>query len=197
MSREAESMNFNVSTGGEEKNRNKDCRILTLKKVFDFIDKKDYDESVKKELKRMVSGYPQNAFESFGKNFSKHLASAHKAARKNRPMFIGELGEDSYKRLESIDGEFKAPDKNKNSVVSSLPKKPTVDFDDLEFLKMEEAAIEDAQEASEADQAVASEAVASEAVVSEAVVNPEEAETPYGLKEINDSEPGSNSTNSH
>ena len=62
---------------------------------------------------------------------------------------------------------------------------------------MEEAAIEDAQEASEADQAVASEAVASEAVVSEAVVNPEEAETPYGLKEINDSEPGSNSTNSH
>lgn len=173
MSREAESMNFNVSSG-EEKSRNKDCRIITLKKVFDFIDKKDYDESIKKELKRIVSAYPQNAFESFGRNFSRHLATAQKSARKNRPMFIGELGEDSYKRLESIDGDFKAPDKSKSSVVSSLPKKPEVDFDDLEFSGAEG----EAPEAPEADQ------------------KPVE-DTPYGLKEINDSELDSNSTTPH
>ena len=135
----AESMKFKVTQlkNDNDTEYNRDFRILSLDKILAWIDKKDYDETVKKELKRMIKSYPHSAYATFGKNFQKHLAAAQKAARKNRPMFVGELGDSNYKKLDSLDGEFKAPEPKINP--ENKPTLPSVksvknDFDDLDFL---------------------------------------------------------------
>jgi len=135
----AESMKFKVTQlkNDNDTEHSRDFRILSLDKILAWIDKKDYDETVKKELKRMIKSYPHSAYSTFGKNFQKHLAAAQKAARKNRPMFVGELGDSNYKKLDSLDGDFKAPEPKINlDKTSSLPSVKSVknDFDDLDFL---------------------------------------------------------------
>ena len=67
----AESMNFKVSAISQPGRESRDFRMITLEKVYAWIDKKDYDESVKLELKKMVANYPNNAYVQFGKNFQK------------------------------------------------------------------------------------------------------------------------------
>lgn len=137
----AESMKFKVTQIKNDINSEpeRDFRILTLDKIFAWIDKKDYDPSIKQELKKMVSRYPHSAYPSFGKNFQKHLAAAQRAVRKNRPLFVGELGDSNYKKLDSLDGEFKAPeikinDSGKNLNLPSVKSTPN-DFDDFEILE--------------------------------------------------------------
>lgn len=130
----AESMKFKVvhTNKNGESPESKDFRIITLDKIFAWIDKKDYDDAVKDELKKMVSKYPQNAYVNFGKNFQKHLGTAQKNARKNRPLYMGELGDDNYKKIRSLDGEMESPDKSGN--IKNLPSLASVsnDFDDMD-----------------------------------------------------------------
>ena len=59
----AESMKFKVTQfkNEEDTQPSRDFRILTLDKIFAWIDKKDYDERVKEELKKMISKYPHSA----------------------------------------------------------------------------------------------------------------------------------------
>jgi len=132
----AESMKFKVSHMGNDGNVNetRDFRTITLDKIHAWIDKKDYDNALKEELKRMVGTYPQNAYVNFGKNFQKHLAKAQKNASKNRPLFSGELGDDNYKKIDSMHEELKPPERKGN--ITSLPNgKQTInDFEDQEML---------------------------------------------------------------
>jgi len=82
----------------------------------------------------MVARYPNNAYTTFGKNFQKHLIKAQALARKNRPMFVGELGDDNYKKLDSLDADFVSPDAKKTSTVTEvLTKQPkSADYADLQ-----------------------------------------------------------------
>ena len=131
----AEYMKFKVVNGNGQirEDSHRDFRVLTLDKIFDWIDKRGYDAAVNAELKKMVSKYPHNAFASFGKNFEKHLAEAQKLASKNRPMFVGELGDDNYKRVESIGEDLVAP--TGRGKIKPLPKAEAFpnDFDDMEM----------------------------------------------------------------
>lgn len=130
----AESMKFKVTQMNKngEASELRDFRIITLDKIFSWIDKKDYDDVVKDELKKMVSKYPQNAYVNFGKNFQKHLGTAQKNARKNRPLYTGELGDDNYKKIDSLDDEMAKPEKKGN--IKNLPSVTSVsnDFDDMD-----------------------------------------------------------------
>lgn len=130
----AESINFKVVNMTQPDRKNEDCRMITLDKVYAWIDKKEYDESIKNELKKMVAKYPNNAYVSFGKNFQKHLVKAQAIARKTRPLFVGELGDDNYMKLESLDAEFVSPqDKKTSKVTEILTKQPTsADYKDLQ-----------------------------------------------------------------
>ncbi|MEI7486119.1 MAG: hypothetical protein WCJ72_01700 [Chryseobacterium sp.] len=145
----AESINFKVvNLNNPDREEQRDFRMLTLDKVFAWIDKKEYDESIKNELKKMVSKYPSNAYSSFGKNFRQHLGKAQMLAKKDRPLFVGELGDDNYKKLDSLNDDFKSPDFKKSSVVTdTLTKEPkindyinmqTEDFDNGIDLKSED-----------------------------------------------------------
>lgn len=131
----AEYMRFKVvnDAGHARDEHRRDCRIITLDKIYDWIEKRGYDEAVNVELKKMVSKYPHNAFSSFGKNFEKHLLEAQQLAMKNRPMFVGELGDDNYKRVESIGDGLVSPSGRGN--IKELPKVGSVrnDFDDMEM----------------------------------------------------------------
>ena len=131
----AESINFKVvNLNNPDREDQRDFRMLTLDKVFAWIDKKEYDESIKNELKKMVSKYPSNAYSSFGKNFRNHLSKAQMLARKDRPLFVGELGDDNYKKLDSLSEDFKSPDFKKSSVVTdTLNKEPKInDYIDMQ-----------------------------------------------------------------
>jgi hypothetical protein len=129
----AESMKFKVTQfkNEEDTQPNHDFRILTLDKIFDWIDRKDYDERVKEELKKMISKYPHSAYSKFGKNFQKNLSIAQKAANKNRPLFVGELGDNNYKRLDSLNDDFKRPEPKKMSLPSVKSIKN--DFDEMDM----------------------------------------------------------------
>ena len=130
----AESMKFKVvhSNKNGESPEARDFRIITLDRIFAWIDKKDYDDAVKDELKKMVSKYPQNAYVNFGKNFQKHLGTAQKNARKNRPLYTGELGDDNYKKINSLDDEMAPPERSGS--IKSLPSLASAknDFDDMD-----------------------------------------------------------------
>lgn len=130
----AESMKLKVvhTNKNGESSEPRDFRILSLDKIFAWIEKKDYDDTVKAELKKMVSKYPHNAYASFGKNFQKHLGVAQKNARNNRPLYTGELGDDSYKKINSLDDNMAPPEKKGN--IKSLPSVMDAhnDFDDIE-----------------------------------------------------------------
>lgn len=120
MTRNAENINMKISNIGQQERVPYDFRIITLDKIYDWIDKKDYDDSIKIELKKMAAKYPSNAYSQFGKNFQKHLSRAQTAARKNRPLFVGELGDDNYKRIKSFDKDFLEPEKNTSSTVTDV-----------------------------------------------------------------------------
>ena len=55
-------------------------------------------------------------------------------ARKDRPLFVGELGDDNYKKLDSLSEDFKSPDLKKSSVVTdTLNKEPKInDYIDMQ-----------------------------------------------------------------
>lgn len=131
----AEYMKFKVvnDAGRARDEDRRDCRIITLDKIYDWIEKRGYDAAVNIELKKMVSKYPHNAFSSFGKNFEKHLVEAQKLAMKNRPMFVGELGDENYKRVETIGEDLVSP--SGRGKIKELPKVGSVqnDFDDMEM----------------------------------------------------------------
>lgn len=130
MTRNAENINMKISSIGQQERVPYDFRIITLDKIYDWIDKKDYDDSIKIELKKMAAKYPANAYSQFGKNFQKHLSRAQTAARKNRPLFVGELGDDNYKRIKSFDKDFAEPEKNASSIVTDvLNKNKNIEMD--------------------------------------------------------------------
>ena len=117
----AEYLKFKVvNNAGDAKEENRDFRILTIDKIHRWIEKKGYDSAVNIELKKMLSKYPHNAFAAFGKNFEKHLGEARRLAAKNRPMFVGELGDENYRRVENVGEEPVAP--RPTGKVNSLPK---------------------------------------------------------------------------
>ena len=127
----AEYLKFKVvNNAGDAKEENRDFRILTIDKIHRWIEKKGYDSAVNIELKKMLSKYPHNAFAAFGKNFEKHLGEARRLAAKNRPMFVGELGDENYRRVENVGEEPVAP--RPTGKVNSLPKASTApnDFDE-------------------------------------------------------------------
>ena len=138
----AESMKFKVTQLKNEKDTqpSHDFRILTLDKIFAWIDKRGYDETVKEELKKMVSKYPHSAYSNFGKNFQSNLAIAQKAAHKNRPLFVGELGDSNYKRLDSLNDDFKKPEP-KNMSLPSI-KSIKNDFDEMDMPEINKTQID-------------------------------------------------------
>jgi hypothetical protein len=166
----AESMKFKVTQlkSEEDTQPNRDFRILTLDKIFAWIDKKDYDEKVKEELKKMISKYPHSAYSKFGKNFQKNLSIAQKAANKNRPLFVGELGDSNYKRLDSLNDDFKTPEPKKMSLPSVKSIKN--DFDEMDMPEINKTQISKDQKQEEI------------------VQKKEEIKIPYGLKEISNDE---------
>jgi len=182
----AESMKFKVTQfkNEEDTQPSRDFRILTLDKIFAWIDKKDYDERVKEELKKMISKYPHSAYSKFGKNFQKNLSIAQKAANKNRPLFVGELGDSNYKRLDSLNDDFKSPEPKKMSLPSVKSIKN--DFDELDMPETNKKQEEILQKKEE----IAKDQKQEEIVLKQVEVVPKKVEikTPYGLKEISNDE---------
>ncbi len=183
----AESLRFKVTPlrGDQERTEQpRDFRILSLDKIFAWIDRKDYDDNVKRELKKIVSKYPQSAYVHFGKNFQRHLAAAQKAARKNRPLFVGELGDNNYKKLQSLDEDFKTQEeiveKKKSSTLPSV-KEIKNDFDDIE-MPVEKSASKNEQIQNE-------NSVETNKIEKEVVKDTKkEPSVPYGIKEISNEE---------
>ena len=179
----AESMNFKVSAISQPGRESRDFRMITLEKVYAWIDKKDYDESVKLELKKMVANYPNNAYVQFGKNFQKHLVRAQNLARKTRPLFVGELGDDNYKKLESLNQDFVKPDKEKTTTVTKVLTKV---YEDEEIQKMrddfEDEIVSDDLKAKE--KIVENENISQNIQPNTSTEKPLQPSTPYGLKQI-------------
>jgi len=178
----AESMKFKVTQfkNEEDTQPNHDFRILTLDKIFAWIDKKDYDERVKEELKKMISKYPHSAYSKFGKNFQKNLSIAQKAANKNRPLFVGELGDSNYKRLDSLNDDFKSPETKKMSLPSVKSIKN--DFDEMDMPEINKTQITKDQKQEEI--VPKQEEIEKDQKQEEIVQKKEEIKIPYGLKEI-------------
>jgi len=175
----AESMKFKVTQLKNEQDTqsNHDFRILTLDKIFAWIDKRGYDETVKEELKKMISKYPHSAYSKFGKNFQKNLSIAQKAANKNRPLFVGELGDSNYKRLDSLNDDFKTPEPKKMSLPSVKSIKN--DFDEMDMPEINKTQISKDQKQEE---------ILKDQKQEEIVQKKEEIKIPYGLKEISNDE---------
>lgn len=193
----AESMKFKVTQikNEEDTQPSRDFRILTLDKIFAWIDKKDYDERVKEELKKMISKYPHSAYYKFGKNFQKNLAIAQKAANKNRPLFVGELGDSNYKRLDSLNDDFKKPEPK--NIKMSLPSVKSIknDFDELDMPETNKDQIakdqkqeEIVQKKEEIEIVPKQEEILKDQKQEEIVPKQEEIKIPYGLKEISNDE---------
>jgi hypothetical protein len=191
----AESMKFKVTQlkSEEDTQPNRDFRILTLDKIFAWIDKKDYDEKVKEELKKMISKYPHSAYSKFGKNFQKNLSIAQKAANKNRPLFVGELGDSNYKRLDSLNDDFKTPEPKKMSLPSVKSIKN--DFDEMDMPEINKTQISKDQKQEEIvpkKEEIAKdqkqEEILKDQKQEEIVQKKEEIKIPYGLKEISNDE---------
>lgn len=94
-------MKFSVSSG-KSRNPSK-LNTLTLEKVIAWIDKKESDEPVRRELKKMVSVYPQPALDNWMKNYQTHLAKARQAVSHKQRIEIVELGEEPIEMPESTE----------------------------------------------------------------------------------------------
>lgn len=184
----AESMKFKVTQLKNEQDTqpSHDFRILTLDKIFAWIDKRGYDETVKEELKKMVSKYPHSAYSNFGKNFQSNLAIAQKAAHKNRPLFVGELGDSNYKRLDSLNDDFKKPEP-KNMSLPSI-KSIKNDFDEMDMPEINKTQIAKDKKQEEIEIVSKQEEIAKDQKQEEIVQKKEEIKIPYGLKEISNDE---------
>ena len=94
-------MKFSVSAGNSRTPSK--LNTITLEKVIAWIDKREPDEPVRKELKRMVSFYPQTALENWMKNFQTHLSKARQAVSQKQRIEIVELGEELVEIPESTE----------------------------------------------------------------------------------------------
>ena len=77
-----------VSTGNADVDSRKstNLRHTTLDSMLRAIDAKSMDEQVKEELKKMAKGYPEQALESWKKNFNLHVQRARQKVRdRNKP----------------------------------------------------------------------------------------------------------------
>lgn len=78
-----------VTTGNAEVDARKPSRLrhTTLDSLLRAIDAKSLDAQVKEELKRMAKGYPEQALESWKKNFNLHVQRARKKVKEmNKPI---------------------------------------------------------------------------------------------------------------
>lgn len=66
---EAENLRLNISGSG----RSGSNLVTTLKNVYDVIDEKVLDESVRESLKKAASTYPFQALNNFILNLNKHI----------------------------------------------------------------------------------------------------------------------------
>lgn len=81
---EAENFNFNLSIDGEESRKLKINRRTTLKNVFEVIDKKTIDNSIKEILKNKAKSYPHQALKMFILNIDRHISAENKKNIKNK-----------------------------------------------------------------------------------------------------------------
>jgi hypothetical protein len=110
-----ESLRFKILTTGREEfdNRQKsNFRPMTLQRLYDWIDAKNLDDAVKKELKKSAGNYPQQALESWQKKFDTHLSHIQVQLRrvanaKANPSKY-ELGDEPKDEIGEmpLDGEF-------------------------------------------------------------------------------------------
>ena len=85
----AENFKFKVvSTGNSDVDGRKPCKLVrvTLEKVCAWIDAKKLDKSVTDELKKSAGTYPENALETWLKNFGTHVSRARRLiAKRGKP----------------------------------------------------------------------------------------------------------------
>ena len=88
--RNTEGFKFSVVTTGNadvDSRKPTKLRHTTLDSLLRAIDGKQMDEQVKEELKRMAKGYPEQALESWKKNFNLHVQRARQKVReRNKPI---------------------------------------------------------------------------------------------------------------
>ncbi len=78
-----------VTTGNADVDSRKPTKLrhTTLDSLLRAIDAKSMDEQVKEELKKMAKGYPEQALESWKKNFNLHVQRARQKVRdRNKPL---------------------------------------------------------------------------------------------------------------
>jgi hypothetical protein len=96
MGNSAEKFGFKVGIAGDEEKKPCKLQIMTLERVYNFIDNKKFDAKLTVELKKLASKYPQQALENFIHNFNTHLLKARKTIRLSKPTTtLPELGEDT------------------------------------------------------------------------------------------------------
>lgn len=85
----AENFKFKVvSTGNSDVDGRKPCKLVrvTLEKVCAWIDAKKLDKAVTEELKKSAGTYPENALETWLKNFGTHVSRARRLlAKRGKP----------------------------------------------------------------------------------------------------------------
>ena len=89
----AENIDVKLISGNYEVDNRKpsNLRILTLEKLFAFIDGKVKDEKLAEIVKNAAKQYPQQALSNFKKNIQSHIAQSQK--KLNNKAFEGEIGE--------------------------------------------------------------------------------------------------------
>ena len=86
-----EGINFKVTIHGKTNRQPSNLTPLTLRHLLKWIDEKPtLSDSLKEELKKMASTYPQQALPKWQAAFAKHLAKA-RAALSKRDMFINTI----------------------------------------------------------------------------------------------------------
>lgn len=110
MAKSTEGLNFSVSNMSGSGRKPSKLNTITLEKVNAWIEKKNLDKPIEKELKLMAAVYPQDALENWMKNFQLHLVRAREKFQKIQKIEVIELGEEEEEQYNNDDTTLgKAP----------------------------------------------------------------------------------------
>jgi hypothetical protein len=108
-----ESLRFKILPTGKEEFDNREAsnfRPMTLQRLYDWIDAKNLDALVKKELKKSAGNYPQQALGSWQKKFDTHLSNVQVHLRRTSHVNVPkhELGDEPKDEMGEmpLDAEF-------------------------------------------------------------------------------------------
>lgn len=98
MADSTEGINFKLVTTGRvdvDARKPSNFNVLTYTKLCRWIDEKSISQSLKDELKKMASTYPQQALPKWVKAFPKHLITAQDVLSKRDSFIVKpELGDE-------------------------------------------------------------------------------------------------------